>query len=1197
MNFIKKSMPCGKHKSLWLRKSLFIMRCILLFLLLGTMQITASVTYSQAVKLSLSVENKPLQEVLSIIEQKSSFYFTYNLKQINADRKVSVDLKDKSVMEVLDNLLKGSDVKYVINDKHIVLYKGEKHELPLKNQQIKTIAGVVTDSNGEPVIGANVVEKGTTNGTITDIDGNFSLNISGDILTVSYIGYMSQEVNIQGKSTVSVKLQEDTQKLEEVVVVGYGVQKKTNLTGSVSTITSETLTSRPVMTVSQALAGLSSGVHVAQTSGRPGSDGASATIRIRGVGTFSDAGKGPLVIIDGIKGTMDTVNPNDIESMSVLKDAASASIYGSEAANGVILITTKKGSRNKTSISYDGFFSIDQRSNMLDMVSDYSRYMRLMNEGYENSGMAAIYSDAPGGSIDLWEQAKNDPNGVTAAGIPNYVAYPNTDWAKEVFRTAVSQTHNLSVSGGGDKVIYALSARYQNNPGAMENTGMERFQIRANIESTITKFLKVGMNTFGSLQYNDKANTDDVFNYLTQTTPGAYPYYNGWYGGHEAKEEVSEYNNPVAMLHQTGGKDQRSQFNTTLYAVVTFAKGLTWENRYNYQMHLTEQNSHTNASTTGRWRFSDNTLAREATVPSALTTKYFTYKAYNQTLESILRYNTTIKEDHDLGIMAGYNEFYANNYEWSATKKGLIDETITTLGSASEMIGITGKEADRASRSFFGRLNYAYRSKYLFEANMRYDGSSRFHKDKRWGVFPSFSAGWRLSEENFMNGLKPYIQNLKLRASWGQLGNNAIGNYDYQATYGKVNYSFNNNITTGLRQSKLPNNLLQWETTTVTNVGVDLSFLDDFNMELDVYSKSTDGILTAPPIYLTMGMATAPTRNTAKMRNSGVELSLGWRKMIGEVSLALNGNFSYNTNKVTKYKGKLVEGWKTDENGKKVYSSNIGDVASSTGQNPILEDHLMNEWYLHTVHKGSGENFNADGSVNPQAGPADGMIRTPEDMAWLEAMIDAGYKFQPNSSVGKGQLHYGDLIYADNNGDGVYGNSYDKQFTGTSAIPKFTYGLNINASWKNFDLSMIWSGSAGMKYWWCQNGYNGTNVIFGSAISQMVANDHYYYDPENIANSTIDGKYPRLTNGSNHNRADSDFWLYNASYLKLKNLQIGYTFPAKWIGKLSMTRARIFLSGENLLTITPYPGQDPEIGANVSYPTMRQFALGLNIGF
>lgn len=1072
--------------------------------------------------------------------------------------------------------------------------------LGLVTQSQKKVTGIITDKKtGEPIIGANVIVKGTTIGTTTDVDGKYSLE-TGDnaILVISFIGYKSNEIPVQGKNTFTIVLEEDSETLDEVVVVGYGVQKKANLTGSVSTITAESLENRPISNVSQALAGLSSGVSVRQTSGRPGSDGSSASIRIRGVGTFSDAGKGPIVIIDGIKGTMDAVNPNDIESMSVLKDAASASIYGAEAANGVILITTKKGTKGQTRIAYDGFLSIDQRSNMLEMVNDYSTYMRLVNEGYENSGQLQIYSEAPGGSIDLWEKAKLDPNGLTASGIPNYIAFPNTDWAKAVFRTAVAQNHNLSVTGGSDKVSYNMSAGYQNNPGSMKNTGMERFQLRANVESTINKFLKVGMNTFASTQLNDKADSDNVFNYLTQATPGAYPYYDGRYGSNEALEESSGGNNLVASLDSRGGKDQQSRFNTTLFGTITILKGFTWENRFNYQMLLKESNTHSNVATSERWRFSNNTIVKEMTAPAVLTTEYYMFKSWSRTLESILRYNTTIKEDHELSIMGGYNEYYSNQYDWKASKKGLLDGSITTLNSATEMLKTEGDEKDRASRSIFGRLNYAYRQKYLFEANMRYDGSSRFHKDSRWGVFPSFSAGWRISEEGFMENIKDkFLQNLKIRASWGQLGNNAIGDYDYQASYGKVNYSFNDVTVSGLRQKKLANAFLLWETTTASNIGLEATLLNDFKFEFDVYTKSTDGILTSPPIYLTMGTVDAPTRNTAKMRNSGFEVVLGWNKRVGEVDLSVNGNFSYNANKVTNYKGKLQEGWVTDENGKRVYKSNIGDVASTTDKEPILEDHLMKEYYLQTLHKGSGTNFKTDGSVNPEAGPADGMIRTPEDLDWVEKMIAEGYKFQPNAKVGKGQLYYGDLVYADNNGDGIYGNSYDKKFTGTSSTPKFNYGFSINAAWKGIDFSMQWAGSAGMQYWWYQNGYNGTNVNFGFSVGEMVANDHYYYNPENTQASNINGKYPRLTYSQKHNETASTFWLYNASYLKLKNIQIGYTFPKRWTEKVSMSRARIFFSGENLLTLTPYPGQDPEIGSNVSYPTMRQFAMGLNVAF
>jgi hypothetical protein len=451
-----------------------------------------------------------------------------------------------------------------------------------------------------------------------------------------------------------------------------------------------------------------------------------------------------------------------------------------------------------------------------------------------------------------------------------------------------------------------------------------------------------------------------------------------------------------------------------------------------------------------------------------------------------------------------------------------------------------------------------------------------------------------------MRGINNKIQNLKLRASWGKLGNNASGDYDYQATYSKVPYSFNAIAVTGLVQAKYANPLLRWESTAVTDIGLEGALFNGrMNVEVDLYHKLTDGILTTPPIFLTSGTKAAPTQNTASVLNKGIELTLGWREKIGQVDFSVNGNVAYNINRVTNYRGALSEGYTTDAAGNKVYSSNIGQV-SSGGDTRVLEGHTINEYYLLDVYRGDGSHSNSDGTVNINGGPTDGMIRTPEDLAWVQAMIVKGYRFQPVGTVGKGQLYYGDLIYADLNGDGIYGNNFDKKFTGINTTPKFILGLSMSASWKGFDISMLWSGALGMQYLYNQTGINGTRTTLTNSIGTRIANDHYYYNDANPSDpaNNINATFPRLKYGSdNQTNIASSYWLYDASYVKLKNIQIGYTLPGVLTNKIGMSRARVFVSGENVLTITGYPGLDPEVGANISYPTMKQYAAGINVTF
>lgn len=1065
--------------------------------------------------------------------------------------------------------------------------------------QTRKITGTVKDSKGETLPGVSVKLKGTANGTVTDAKGTYIISVPDNNATLvfSYIGFVAQEKAAGNASVVDIVLAEQSTSLNDVVVVGYGTQKKVNLIGSVATISAKDIENRPVTNVSSALTGLSAGVSVMQSSGKPGADG--ATIRIRGLGTLNN--NNALVVIDGIQGTLDAVNPDDIESISILKDAAAASIYGSLAANGIILVTTKKGSKNKTTVTYTGIASKTNPSRMPSFVSDYVRHMQLVNEGYQNLGQTPVYTAA---TIAQWQKADADPNGLNTIGVPNYIAYPNTNWAKTIFQNNILQDHNLSISGGNETTQFLLSAGYTGNPGTMQNTGSDKYQFRVNLQTKPTKFLTVGTQTFASLQTFGLANTGNAFNYLWQTTPGVYPYYNGKYGFPSAPEESSTANNIASYLTTTGGSDQESRINTTFFANIDLYKGLTLETKFNYQTRFEENNSY--PIPFEKWDFSTNTLKQAATAPSQLSTYYDFNKNYLITLDAVLRYNTTIAKNHTIGALVGYDQYDYKYYYFDATKLGLIDPSITTLNSATTPTAATGDAYNYALRSFFGRLNYDYKSRYLLEAVFRYDGSSKFAPANRWGFFPAFAAGWRISEEPFMQNVNEYVGNLKLRASWGQTGNNvlnsnaALGNYDYLATYNPTAYSYNGAAVTGLAQTKFANQNLKWETTTTSNIGLDGTlFKGKMNFEIDAYRKYTTGILFTPTIPLTVGTATAATQNIAEVSNKGIEVTLGYRGQAGGLNFSVSGNFAYNFNRVEKYKGTLQEGYTTDASENRVYSSNIGQV-SSGGTTRVIQGHAINEYYLYPVYKGNGTYNNADGSVNKNGGPKDGMIRTPQDMAWLQSMMNAGYQFQPANGISKTKIYYGDLIYGDSNGDGIYGNSYDAQLTNKSSTPKYNAGLQFNVSYKGFDCFMIWAGSFGMYYYWNDRGYNNSIVQLGYAVNNLVANDHYYYNDANPSDpaNNINGHYPRLKNTSDaQNNLASNFYLYNASYVKLKNVQLGYTLPKSLTQKWSLSKIRIYVAAENLFTITKYPGLDPEIGASAGYPTMRQYSVGLNAAF
>ncbi|MEY8723658.1 TonB-dependent receptor [Bacteroides stercorirosoris] len=1078
-----------------------------------------------------------------------------------------------------------------------------------------TVSGVVTDAMNEPLPGITVAVENTASGTITDQDGKYNITVpdKNSTLLFSFIGFATQKITVNGRSVINVTLLEDVAMLDEVVVVGYGTQKKVNVTGAVSSINFEDqAVSRPITSVSASLAGLSAGLSVSQGSGQPGSDG--ATLRIRGVGTLND--NSPLILIDGMIGSIDDVNPNDIASISILKDGASAAIYGARAGAGVILITTKNGNKEgKTTITYSGRVSVMNPMNLPKTVNNYADFMEYTNEANWQSGGTGTTFD-PVTDIQLWREKAKDPNGLNEYGFPNYVAYPNVNWLEEVYnKNSIKQEHNISVAGNSSNARYLLSMGYVDNPGLVDYSGMERFNMRVNVESDVTKWLTVGARLYGNKDRIGRLDFDGsgsyaISNWLLSAIPGCYPYYDGKYGG---VESINENPSPINLRERldgyANGQKERVRLNSTVYAKFRILEGLTYDVNLNYDRLWQETNSWGNPRTGLKFSFSRNMELSPVVANDQLSTSNGRYDVYSYTLEHLLNFSRTFAKYHDVTALAGYQEYYWKDWSNGGTRKGLIDESIHNLSSGTEVTDAYGTMKDRASRAFFGRLTYAFKSRYLFEFNMRYDGHSRFHKDYRWGTFPSVSAGWRISEEGFMATTRDWLDNLKLRVSWGKNGNyggSSVGDYEYQGGYTVVSYPFGDSQYAGLVQRDIANPLLSWESTNTTNFGLEAGFLNNrLTFELDVFQKKTDGILYQITIPITTGDKVAPRMNLAKLDNKGYEFTVGWRDNIGKFNYAVSANMSYSKNEVTKYKGALKQGWVEDANGNKVWQSNLGDV-SQGGHQRVVEGRMMNEYFLRTVYKGSGNHFNTDGTVNPGGGPSDGMIRTEADMEWVKAMAAAGYTFQSFSKEQIGQrsgLYYGDYIYADNNGDKTFGNDADRAFLGSSNIPKYVYGFQLQAEWKGIDISMNFAGAAGFKLLMKKEGYNSTLFQYGRGMSADIAGDHYFYDPENPNDSrtNIYAKYGRITQStSNSNVLDalmSDLYLYKGDYLKLKNLTIGYSLPQRWLSKISLEKVRFYYSGENLFSIDSFPGVDPEQGAAPKYQPIRQHAFGVNVTF
>ena len=1192
---MKKKKPKQVVPSVDYKKLLRIMKLALVSLLLSSNMLLAN-TYAQITSLNLEFNNVKLEEVFDAIRKQSEFEFFYSNEQVNTSVVVSVKLKDAEITEVLNQILPAM-YEYKIDDRYILINK--RKEIistqipfpPLPQEGKKMIRGIVVDKYNESIIGANIIEKGTTNGVITDIEGKFSLTVSDKaILQISYIGYIAQEIRIGDQASFSIQLKEDTQALDEVIVVGYSTQKKVNLTGSVSTVNFAEMSSRPVTDASQILNSASPGLQIMQSSGQPNVENFS--YNIRGVGTLNSSG--PLILVDGMEQSLGMVNPSDIANVSILKDAASCAIYGNRGANGVILITTKNGAEDRISISYDATASYNEPFKTIHTISDYVQYMQLMNESSKNLGNSDIFSQS---SIDTWKAANADPNGISTSGYPNYVAYPNTDWWDKIYTKQWMQSHTVSINGKDTRTGYSMSFSIIDNPGVVKKTGYTRYMGRVNLYSDITEWLRVGTRTWGNVTDSDVSSSGSSFFNSINTQkmlPCIYPFYEGKYGSPEGPEDDPQSHNPLWDMALSDGHDKYTQLYTDWYGQVKFLKYFT----YGFDLYYKDlrREKKTVDTSNGKYSFSKGAYSTGAADPSTLYT-YMFYTRENMTkLNHLLNYNQSF-DFHDVSAMIGYEEQKYTYRETDVSKLGLTEAGINDLNAATTPYSTKGYGTEYAARSVFGRANYAYKSKYLFEFNLRYDGSSRFAPDYRWGTFPSFSAGWRMTEESWFKPLE-WLTNLKLRASWGKLGNNAIGNYDWQSVYSATNYSTGQALISGIAITSIANAALTWEETAVSNIGIDYGFFDNkLTGNIDVYNKLTTGILYTPDMFMVMGTATAPKENIAEVTNKGIELELGWRDNINkDFSYSIKGQFSFNKNLVSKYKGKLKRGWNADHSD---YSTNIGDV--STGSNTrVLEGHEINEFYLPNTYKGTGSYFNADGSVDINGGPVNGMIRTDNDMEWLQAMQVAGYTFQPYNTVAKNALWYGEYIYADANGDGIYGNSYDSEFQETSTTPKYNFGIQANANWKDFDFSMNWGGAAGFSVYYYSTSRNSSETVYGYAIPDNVAKDHYFYDPENPSDSrtNLTSKQPRLVNVSGaQSSASSSLHLEKGDFIKLRNLTIGYTLPKANSKRFYVERLRAYVTGENLFAITGFSGQDPEMRTTVGYSTMRQYAFGINVTF
>jgi TonB-linked SusC/RagA family outer membrane protein len=1009
-------------------------------------------------------------------------------------------------------------------------------------QQVRRITGTIFDVAGKPIIGVNVVEKGTTNGDITDVDGKFTLSVSENaVLQVSFTGYLSQETTVGNQTTLRITLIEDFKVLEEVVVIGYGTQKKVNLIGSVVSVDMSKMTdSRPITSLSAGLAGLAAGVTVTSTSGgQPGNDG--ATIRVRGQGTTNNSD--PLVVIDGVAGgNINDLNPQDVESISILKDAASSSIYGSRAANGVILITTKKGHLGVSKINYHGYLSSENLAHKIPYVTNYADYMELINEGLENSNQAKPFSQE---KINEWRNA----------GDSDPLKYPNTDWQDFLYKQAWMQNHALSISGGMDKLRYFVSGNYLKNPGIMENSGYQRFSARANLDADVKPWFKLGVNSSGYRGVGDigygVSSTSSPMGYMNQTSPGwLYRHPDGRFGGGNNAEEGANGNNVLAAMASANGNITTNKIVAQFSGKLTPLAGLSIEGSYTYD--FTNRFTYQHSSDPFELiNFYDNSVRFVVTPRTSITNS--DYKWTRNQMDAVVRYETNVKDLNIQAMVGANDETY--RYEWfSASKYDLTAKELTVLNAATTDAAATGEYTNWAMHSFFSRVGLNWADKYLLEANLRMDWSSRFAPGKtRRGVFPSVSAGWRINEEDFMQDIS-WLNSLKIRASYGALGNNAMGgdrdndgNYSYLPLYSSQNYVPNNTVQVGWAQTALSNSAITWETTYVNNLGIDFGLLKSrLNGSADFFVKTTKNILIDLPAPMVHGTASIPRTNAGEVRNTGVDLTLSWNDKVGDVRYFVEGNFGYVKNKLTKFRG---------------------ETSSISGTNMLLEGKPINIQYVMKV---------------------DRLVETDEDLAYIQSLVDKN----PNYFRTYLRPEKGDFLYADTNGDGDL-TADDRIMIGNGTNPTVTYGARLGASWKGIDFSCLLQGIAGYRVYfsaWETASYF-SNVVVGHQINKTVADGRWYEGRPDKAT------FPKLRqNADGRNTTPSDFWMVDRSYFRVKNVQLGYTVPKTISQKVLMENIRFYVSVDNALTFTKFPGLDPERG-DIGYPSFRITSLGINLTF
>ncbi|HVI45091.1 MAG TPA: TonB-dependent receptor [Chitinophaga sp.] len=1125
----------------------FVLRTMKLtaaFVLTACLQVSAT-AWSQT-KITLSTKRMHLAKVLQVIEAQGHVRFVYSNDILPNDEFISLDVKDQPLDVVLSKVLRNTDLTFKALDKELIVIGPASATI----QNIK-VKGKVTDPKGNPLPGVSVQVAGTTRGAVTSPDGAFQLEAPDNAtLVFSFVGYVQQQVAVNNRTTIDVVLQEDTKGLNEVVVVGYGTQKKVNLTGSVATISAEKLTSRPVTSVQNALQGMAPGVTVLNRPGDVGKEASNSTITVRGRTNLQSPG--PMIIIDGIPSTgndMASLNPNDIESMSVLKDAASASIYGSRAANGVILINTKRGKEGKMMIDVNASYGISSPTRTPKYVNSHD-FAMLYNEGLVNAGGTPLYTA---------EQLKKFQDGSD----PDH--YPNTDWYKEVLRkNPAYKDIQVGVTGNSKNTTYYLSLGYMGQQSLMPTKAQNRYTMRLNTSSQVLPILNIGTNI--ALTKNDLINNGGELNWTSlNRTPSIYVarQSDGSWGSIMAGKGVGATmvnDNQLRNVYEGGRNwDKANSFTGGINGTLTPLKGFTVKGLASLKLD--------NRTANRFWNTQDPVLNFDTKQPIANTSVVLNEmqekwgQRQTMLLQAYAEYEKTFNK-HNARVMLGaseesnvYRDIYAGRLDFPTNNLGSVGAgngggDFVSTGDNWTALSPDGTSAQNANgsyseawaiRSYFGRLNYSFADKYLFEANMRFDLSSRFHPDHRLAQFPSVSAAWRISEEEFMKNVS-WINNLKLRGSWGILGNEsavAPGNY-YNFLINNIDYGFNGTTVTSIYQKAASNRATTWEKVYMTNVGLDATILKGlFDISVDYFVKRTEGILLDSKTAGAFGLQDPARINAGSTQNKGIEVILSHSNKIGK-------DFTYNVT---------------------VNLSKINNKILNLGTN----DKRVSGYYIEKVGESVGSFY---GYVT------DGLYTEEDEKNKYPKLYS--------------QTKPGDIKYVDVDGNGVI-NADDRRVLGND-VPWLNYGVNLSAAYKGFDLNVLTYGVAQVKTYWANEA---SFAFFNGGAAKP-----YHLERWTKDNPNPNAPYPRILIGDKNNqnvKENSSFWLFSGDYFRIRAITLGYTLPASISKKAAMHSARLYVAANNPFTfmfdkrMTDY---DPEMGSGRGgYPGIKTWAIGVNVKF